>query len=281
MKKALSILLGLILVLALCTGAAAAEDGGIPEEISPETSTRAFPVSGKRAIHVDNGDAELIHIYADGMDTPLCCYVIPAGTAQIRLEISAADNPDTMIYEDAHGPAMLLPDLLDPQNSVYSCEQSAEGTLSGEEYHYNAGLLAENSLREEDPEKIRVFLLQDVKYIGEIGEELARSGCTGFRWKYAEAEEPEPAEESETGIYIIHAADQFNNPVPEVSVTFCTDTACIMRESDDNGRIVYMGAPVTYHVQVIDAPDGYSYDEEFELYTAGAYGEWILRIRKD
>ena len=277
MKKTISLLPALICALALCAGNAAAEDCGIPEENPAETSTFAFPVSANRAVHVDNGDAKLIHIWYDGAEAPLACYVIPEGTAQIRFEISAADNPAEMIYESLDGSNLLLSDLLDPAGGVYSCEQPA----AGGEYHYNAGLLADRSLRNEDPEMIRVFLLQDEEYIGEIGEELERSGCRGFRWEYAEAEEPEPAEESVPGIYIIHATDQSGNPVPEVSVTFCTDTSCILRESDDDGRIVYMGTPGIYHVQLVDVPEGYSYDEEFELYTDGTYGEWVLCIRKD
>ena len=53
------------------------------------------------------------------------------------------------------------------------------------------------------------------------------------------------------------------------------------KESDEDGLITFTGAPDAYHVMIIDAPDGYSYDEDYEMYTAREYGEWILRVRKD
>jgi len=34
-------------------------------------------------------------------------------------------------------------------------------------------------------------------------------------------------------------------------------------------------------VQIIEVPDGYSWDESYEMYTTREYGEWILRVRKD
>ena len=34
-------------------------------------------------------------------------------------------------------------------------------------------------------------------------------------------------------------------------------------------------------VELRKAPNGYSYDPDFSLYTPAAYGEWMLRIRKD
>ena len=33
--------------------------------------------------------------------------------------------------------------------------------------------------------------------------------------------------------------------------------------------------------RIVDVPEGYSWDEEYGMYTSREYGEWILRIRKD
>ena len=33
--------------------------------------------------------------------------------------------------------------------------------------------------------------------------------------------------------------------------------------------------------QIVNAQDGYSWDENYVMYTPGEYGEWILRVRKD
>ena len=81
--------------------------------------------------------------------------------------------------------------------------------------------------------------------------------------------------------YVIHVVDQDNNPVPEVAVYFCTDLACIPQETDENGTISFTGTPNQYHVQIIDVPDGYSYDEDFEMSTTPEYGEWTLHVQRD
>ena len=95
-------------------------------------------------------------------------------------------------------------------------------------------------------------------------------------------ESPEiTAVENAPQAYGLHVADQDGAPVPGVYVNFCTDTACVMCFSDEDGLISFDGAPDRYHVQVLKVPEGYSLDEESELYTDPAYGEWTLRLRKD
>ena len=88
-------------------------------------------------------------------------------------------------------------------------------------------------------------------------------------------------QEAAADAYTVHVTDQDGRPVPGVMVNFCTDTACTPQETDETGTITYEAAPYKYHVQIIDAPDGYSYDEGFEMYTPAEYGEWVLRVRKD
>lgn len=249
------------------------------EEIPLDSSTRAFPLSAKRAIHVDNEHVKRIHMYVDGVEAPVVCYLIPdENTAHIRLEISAADNPVNIIYEDYQGPYLLVTDLLDPGRGAYVYDQSIEGENNGEEYHFNSGYLSDLSRYETDPEWIRIFLIRDEAAIAEIEALLAMSGYEGFRWEYAD---PEPAEESAPQAYIIHAVDQYGDPVPGVYVNFCTDTACALAAADENGLIAFDGAPDDYHVQLLSVPEGYRFDEDFELYTGRAYGEWYLRVRKD
>ena len=79
----------------------------------------------------------------------------------------------------------------------------------------------------------------------------------------------------------MHVPDQDNNPVGEVTVNFCTDSACVPQESDENGMISFTVAPDAYHVTIVDVPDGYSWDENYEMYTAREYGEWVIRVKKD
>lgn len=64
-------------------------------------------------------------------------------------------------------------------------------------------------------------------------------------------------------------------------MNFCTDTACTPEETDEAGMITFEGEPREYHVQIVDVPEGYSCDENFDMYTTPEYGEWTLLIRKD
>ena len=100
----------------------------------------------------------------------------------------------------------------------------------------------------------------------------------------AEAPAFEPAERTDSAplqAYVVRVMDRNGDPVPEVFVNFCTDTACTPCESGDDGVITFTGAPAVYHLQVIDVPDGYSFDGEDEMYTEAVYGEWRLRHTED
>jgi hypothetical protein len=45
--------------------------------------------------------------------------------------------------------------------------------------------------------------------------------------------------------------------------------------------ITFKGEPYKYHLQIIEVPDSYSWDESFDMYTTQEYGEWVLRIKKE
>ncbi len=81
--------------------------------------------------------------------------------------------------------------------------------------------------------------------------------------------------------YVLHVMDQAGMPVPDMYVNFCTDAACVMQKSDDTGTIAFDGEPGIYHIQLLKAPKGYSFDPGFELYTDSVYSEWNLYIRKN
>ena len=81
--------------------------------------------------------------------------------------------------------------------------------------------------------------------------------------------------------YVLHAVDQYGDPVSGVYVNFCTDTTCTPVQSDENGIITFDGEPDRYHVQLLKVPEGYSIDPDLELYTGEAYSEEDLLIRKD
>ena len=71
------------------------------------------------------------------------------------------------------------------------------------------------------------------------------------------------------------------NPVPGAAVNFCTDAACTMAQGGEDGVITFDGAPENYHVQILKVPEGYSFDQAFELYTGETCGEWVLHVAND
>ena len=52
-------------------------------------------------------------------------------------------------------------------------------------------------------------------------------------------------------------------------------------DKDCSGTITFEGETDAYHVQLLKAPEGYSFDAGYEMYTPREYGEWRLSIRKD
>ena len=80
--------------------------------------------------------------------------------------------------------------------------------------------------------------------------------------------------------YLLRVLDQHGAPVSGVYVSFCTDTACTLLQTDENGLIALDEAPDACHVQVIDAPEGYAFDADAEPCLQDASGEWTLQIQK-
>ena len=83
------------------------------------------------------------------------------------------------------------------------------------------------------------------------------------------------------GGFNVYVCDQDMEPVPGATVQFCTDTACRMFTSDADGFIAFADKPESYHVQVLKAPEGYSFDPDFETECNGS-GEWVIvQLTKD
>ena len=241
-------------------------------EIPKDASTRAFPVSSTRAIHVENENIKGVLFWVKGNPDPQPAYVIQDAVAHLRLEIAAADDPAAVFYYN-YSDIFILQILLDAERNAYVFDQPMPDADA--ESHYVCGLLTKEGDTGDDA--VAVYLIPGEEYIEELAEAM-RSWGYDVTWEYgdyawSEATLPQS--------YLLHIVDQDGAPVPGVFVTFCTDTACVMKQSDENGTVTFDGAPDVYHVQLIKVPDGYSFDSDFELYTARAYGEWLLRIRKN
>ena len=281
MKKTTVILL--VFLLGLNAEAAENEEAGFPGEdysessiladIPEEASTCAFPVSSGRAVHVENENARCIRMSTPDEPEPLLVYVINEDTAHLRLELPASDDPAVIMYSNNRGDNRVLQDLLDKERGAYVIDQP----MPDEEPEgcFVFGFLTDGS--PDDAGLTGIYLLSDDAYIETLAEDLGFEGHD-ITWEYVE---PVPEEEDQAQAYVLHIVDQNKDPVPGVMVNFCTDTACVMQQSDEDGVITFDGAPDIYHIQILKVPEGFHFDPAFELYTDRVFREWQLRIQKD
>ena len=241
------------------------------DRIPKDTTTRALPVSATRALYAENENARRIVFRIEEYGLNYEGYVINENTARLRFEVSAEDNPASIIYYD--GSMNDLPSLLDAERNVYVYEQPMPDGTDGS--HFTTGILVDNDAAD-DPNAIQVILIAGEEYIGEVVDEFRAMGATAS-WQYEEDRKNDKAAEA----YVLHMVDQNGQPVAGVMANFCTDTACNTMVSDENGFISVAGGPENYHVQLLKAPEGYSFDQGFEMYTGTAFGEWKVLIRKD
>ena len=70
-----------------------------------------------------------------------------------------------------------------------------------------------------------------------------------------------------SGAYLVFVMDaETIKPIPNVRVQFCSDSACRMGKTDENGLVKFEVDPGTYTVHMMMAPEGYvKSEEEFTL----------------
>ncbi|MBR6029985.1 MAG: TlpA family protein disulfide reductase [Clostridia bacterium] len=247
-------------------------ESAVLDEIPLPVKTAAFPVGAQRAVHVENEHARRVFFRSETDAFRLEAWVVNDRTAYLRIEAPAADDPYSMVLYDSLRPYIHeLPTLLDPERGAYVLDLSLPGADAELPV---ANVCLYDFLHPESPDVLDVYLIPD--------ESCLETLCTvlqSYGYEMTEGEAEAPAEEA--AAYVLHVTDQYGAPVPGLMLNFCTDTACVLLKSDENGLIIFEGAPDTYHVQLLKAPEGYSFDPGFELYTPKAYGEWLLRVRKD
>lgn len=240
-------------------------------DIPQNTATYAFPFSESTAIYVENENAKPISIWIEGYSVPQPACVVYDDLVHLRIEAAASDRPaDMLLLDESTGMTIPLPKLLDQQQGALRWDiqmpagEAAEPFI-GVALHTDQGVMPYS-----------LFLIDGEDHIEALMEGLRGSGYS-VSWEYGDA----APEKAPPEAYILHVTDQNGVPVPGVYVNFCTDNACSMAMSDENGIIAFTGAQEDYHVKFLRAPAGYRFDSDFELYTGRAHGEWLLRIWKD
>jgi peroxiredoxin len=245
-------------------------------EIPADTSTRALPVSAKSAVYPLDSKYRKVNFFFDDMGVIQAGYIVPDASVTLRIEVGAEKNIANTVYLDEVLQASLaVESLYDPEKGIFIHEQGMQN--SELKKNYIEVYLVDKTPGADLMKNEHIFLLPDEKTADEVVESIKQAG-TNARWEYADeaAQQPE-----EPRAYIIHVVDQDNNPVEGAVVNFCTDAACTPQETDETGTITYTADPYKYHMQIVEVPDGYSWDESFDMYTTQEYGEWVLRIKKD
>jgi peroxiredoxin len=245
-------------------------------KIPLDASTRAFPVSAARTVYPESGNYRKVLLSTEDGNT-ITGWIIPDDSVRLRVEIAANDYVNGITLLDVFGERSKgILDLLDQERGVFVYDLAMPDKAAEYQFSY---IWLFDKVSGDDPNAVEIFLFRNEEAVDQLIQVFKAEGETReITWAYAEEE---VKQENAPQAYTIHVVDQNNKPVPEVMVNFCTDTACVPNESDENGTVTFTGAPDVYHVQIIEVPDGYSWDESYEMYTTREYGEWILRVRKD
>ncbi len=257
------------------------------KEIPYPSETQALPVSSSRRMWVENEDARRIVLRAHYNDPDWNAFfgeqsyegwVVHEDSVRLAIEIKASDDLSDVILSDYNHDAFFdMFSLLDRERNVLTYEMPLQKPKSGDTW-FCVALGTKTGNLDMDPDFLEIFLFPDEAAILDMIEFQREENVT-VTWEYAD-EEPEPEKVQEAAC-ILHTVDQYGQAVPGVLVNFCTDELCTPVSSDENGIISCTGAPENCHVQVLKAPEGYSFDPDFEMQTGSGFGEWVLVVRRD
>ncbi|MBR6706593.1 MAG: redoxin domain-containing protein [Clostridia bacterium] len=237
-----------------------------------DTSTAAYPVSASRRVTVENASARTIKFRASSLRMPVMGYVVTEDTARLLFEVSAADNISGMMFTDGETLHTVRDMPVERGRFVFS------QPMPGRDLGFITCGLSNMLLEQDNKDAVIFFLLVSEENIEDAAEFLRTRGYQDVSWQFLDAA---PAEDAAAVRYIVHILDQYGAPVAGAAVIFCTDSTCTPCVSDSSGIAAFDGAPENYHVQLMKVPEGYSFDEGFDMYTGDAYGEWVVRIRKN
>ena len=241
---------------------------GIPRD----TSTVAYPVSASRRITVENASARTVEFRIPDLGMSALGYIVTEDTARLRIEVAAADDLSGMFL--TCGMALYAIGDLPVKNSAFLFSLPMQGDGRG----FIACRMLNVLSGQDDTDAVIFFLLTSEEAIEDAAGFLRTNGYQDVSWQFVDTA---PAEDAAAEHYIVHILDQYGAPVAGAAVIFCTDSACTPCISDGSGIAAFNGAPENYHVQLMKVPEGYAFDEGFDMYTGADYGEWVVRIRKN
>ena len=245
----------------------------LPESPAAEVFEVRLPGEGVREIAFEDSEGILTQVL--GTETG---WMVNGDQLTVDVALTAGSDPETAHVMYADGETHSIGEFLKDDGSGYAMPVPlSEGS-------YTAFAVFPSMERSLEAGKIFALFPDEaavesiVKYLAAYGFEIG--------WHYADeggAEAEAPAEDGNgaEAAYTVHVVDQNGDPVPGVSVTFCTDDRCELAEGGDDGTITYAGEPFAYHIQVVDWPEGYDFDDSQEIYTEAATSELTLEFVRE
>lgn len=95
----------------------------------------------------------------------------------------------------------------------------------------------------------------------------------------AKTETTPQAVENGESVYRVIVTDNEGSPIPGAVVQFCSDSMCMVGETDEEGTAVFENEEGVYTVHILTAPEEYEATEE-EFETAETYSDVFIMLQK-
>ena len=193
-----------------------------------------------------------------------CFWIIPEGDARLQVSIPADIQPELSTWVSYYdGGFHYLSDSLAEDGSGYVLTSEVDrgtDTSAGEGMTYLI-FYPSWDVGQDNDFSIMLFASEDTlrEALADVAEQ---EGCE-LSWSYVDQDSAQA--EAGEGTYTVSFLDQHGDPVPGCVVNFCTDTLCTTVAADEAGMAVFTGEPYAYHIQVIQVPEGYSFDTSQQI----------------
>lgn len=237
----------------------------------------AYPIAPANTLTLANPDARQI-VFDDptyGLMTLFGLadfYIVPGGTAQIRATLNAVTDPEeAFIVNYYDGEILPITDLM--AEDGYALTTPIDSVASTGYAYTNVHLYPGNA---EISEVRGLVLFASEADVDAFVRLLPYYGYQVNGWEKVAGEAlPEEA------TYTLAFLDEEGNGVPGVVVNLCSDTACLPLVTDENGMASYTGAPYAYSMQILRAPEGYSFDPNVKTELDPAGGMFSFWLHKE
>ena len=120
--------------------------------------------------------------------------------------------------------------------------------------------------------EIEALLAGDESAVGSLPEEPSEE-------ETEEGQITAHVETNQDSLYRVIVIDEDESPISGVTVQFCSDTACMMGETDETGTAIFQEPQGRYTVHILKAPEEYIADEA--EYTLEAFADLTIYLYRE